>query len=244
MVPGTTVSGEPACLRCSGIPLDLTCRGCGAEAWLARRATCWRCLLNDIVHELLAGPDGVVMPELVPLAEAIVAMPRANSGVTWIRANPKVGQLLRALGSGAVELTHEALDALPRSQTVEYLRGLLVAHDILVPRDRLLATYELWLRDKLEAIGDDEQRRIIERFGRWHHLCRLREHASRAPVEPAPFLSAKQSTTLAIQFVAWLATRGHTLAECTQADIDAWYARGPETRHNVARFLYWCRRSG
>ena len=139
-------------------------------------------------------------------------------------------------------MTHEALDALPRSQTVEYLRGLLVAHDILVPRDRLLATYELWLRDKLEAIGDDEQRRIIERFGRWHHLRRLREHASRAPVEPAPFLSAKQSTTLAIQFVAWLATaRGHTLAECTQADIDAWYARGPETRHNVARFLYWCR---
>ena len=54
-------------------------------------ATCWRCLLNDVVHELLAGPDGVVMPELVPLVEAIVAMPRANSGVTWIRANPKVG---------------------------------------------------------------------------------------------------------------------------------------------------------
>ncbi|MFD6674722.1 hypothetical protein ACFWDA_10155 [Rhodococcus zopfii] len=157
------MDAAPTCLRCSGIPLNLTCTRCGKEAYLAKGATCWRCLLDDLVRDLLSGPDGAVSTSLEPLAVAIAAMPRANSGVTWIRANPRVRELLRSLGDGTVDLTHEALDNLPRSRTVEFIRGLLVANDALPPRDRLLANYERWLQKKLEVIADDDHRRIVER---------------------------------------------------------------------------------
>ncbi len=72
----------PLCVRCGGLPLDLTCDRCGTETWLAKANTCWRCLLDDIVRDLLSGRDGVIRESLEPLATAIVAMPRANSGVT------------------------------------------------------------------------------------------------------------------------------------------------------------------
>lgn len=241
MVPGLDGDHMPLCLRCSGLPLDLTCNRCGTETWLAKANTCWRCLLDDIVRGLLSGPDGVVRESLEPLATAIVAMPRANSGVTWIRANPKVRELLGALGDGSVDPTHDALDALPRTRTVEYLRALMVEHSVLPARDRLLATYEQWLHGKLTTTVDDDSRKIIERFGRWHHLRKLREHAATGPVDTGPFLRAKQSTTVAISFLNWLNERGTTLADCSQHDVDAWYASGPSTRQHAERFLYWAR---
>lgn len=241
MVPGINAAGEPLCLRCSELPLNLTCTRCRAETWLAKGATCWRCLLDDMVRDLLSGPDGVVTEKLELLVSAIVSMPRANSGVTWIRANPRVREMLSAVGEGTVELTHEALDALPGNRSVEFIRALLVANNALPPRDRLLATYGRWLQDKLAAIEDDEQRRIIERFGRWHHLRHLRAQTASGPVETGSFLRAKQSTTVAVQFLTWLVDRGRALSECTQHDIDAWYGSGTSTRQHAERFLYWCR---
>ncbi len=117
----------------------------------------------------------------------------------------------------------------------------MVEHSVLPPRDRLLTTYEQWLRDKLATTVDDDSRKIIERFGRWHHLRKLREHAETGPVGTGPFLRAKQSTTVAISFLNWLNERGTALNECSQHDIDAWYAGGRSTRQHAERFLYWAR---
>ena len=66
----------------------------------------------------------------------------------------------------------------------------------------------------------------------------------RAKGEPVPagaFLNAKQTTTVAIGFLDWLAGRGRRLETATQADLDAWYASGPSTREHVTRFLGWAR---
>lgn len=241
MVPGINQAKQPTCLRCSGLPFDLTCAGCGAETWLAKKATCWRCLLNEIVTDLLSGPDGTIPDELAPLADAICSMRRPNSGVTWIRANPRVKQLLRALGEQTVALNHDAFDQLPRSRTVEYIRELLVHNGILPPRDRNIATFEHWLQNKLDTIDDIEHRRLIERFARWHHLRQLRRQTENGPVADVPMLGAKQSIAVSINFLAWLGGRGRPLAECTQHDIDTWYASGPSTHDRVERFLYWAR---
>jgi hypothetical protein len=41
-------------------------------------------------------------------------------------------------------------------------------------------------------------------------------------------------------FLAWLENRGRTLTECTQADVDAWFASPPISRRLVQPFLRWC----
>jgi hypothetical protein len=54
---------------------------CG-EANLANdNHVCWRCLLSDRINKLLVGPGGAIPECLQPLAQAIVGMPRPNSGV-------------------------------------------------------------------------------------------------------------------------------------------------------------------
>jgi hypothetical protein len=41
--------------------------------------------------------------------------------------------------------------------------------------------------------------------------------------------------------LAWLASRGHQLGECTQHDLDSWFAAGPSTRQHALTFLSWAR---
>ena len=46
---------------------------------------------------------------------------------------------------------------------------------------------------------------------------------------------------MAIAFLAWLDGRGQHLGECTQHDLDQWFATGPTTRRHVVTFLSWAR---
>jgi hypothetical protein len=109
-------------------------------------------------------------------------MPRANSGWIWIRSNPRVPALLRSLADGETPLEHAALDDLPASQTVEYIRELLVNSNILPPRDRHLATFRRWLQTKKDTIASAEHRALIERFTRWDVERKLTHQASQADV--------------------------------------------------------------
>jgi hypothetical protein len=200
---------------------------------MGRGSRCWRCQLRELVTTLLTGPDGAIADRLAPLAEALITMPRPNSGYAWLRSNPRVRELLAHLADGQVELNHQALDGLPGSPTVEYLRGLLIAHGCLPPRDPHLAGYERWLAAKLARIADPAQRQLIDRFARWHLLRRLRRHGRDGAVPTGAFLNAKQSTTMAIGLLAWLDQRGAALATTTQHDLDTWFATGPSTRRHA-----------
>jgi integrase len=240
VLPGRDDAGQPTCRTCSGITINVDCKGCGREDELYNARLCWSCVLAAEVPVLLAGPDGTVSAALQPLSDALAGMRRANSGITWLR-NPAVRDLLTQLAAGALPLTHEALDTLPRSRTVEYIRGLLVEHDALPNRDRRVADFERWLAVRLRDIEDDEQRKVLERFGRWHQLRRLRDQARSAPVTHSAFLTAKQGTTVAGNYLRWLAEADLRLADVTQAHVDGWYAAGPSTRQQVETFLYWAR---
>jgi hypothetical protein len=46
---------------------------------------------------------------------------------------------------------------------------------------------------------------------------------------------------MAIAFLTWLDGRGRHLGECTQHDLDQWFATGPTTRRHVITFLSWAR---
>jgi hypothetical protein len=57
-----------------------------------------------------------IRPELAPLADALLAMDNPLSGLTWL--HPRQGRsgstddLLRRLGRGEIQLTHEAFNGL------------------------------------------------------------------------------------------------------------------------------------
>lgn len=242
VLPGFDDELRPICRSCSGISLNVDCLRCGYEGWLPVGGLCPRCLLSDRVDDLLRSRDGTTLPPLQPMAAAIKTMEHANSGVTWLR-NPVVSGLLRRLSTGEVTLSHEALDALPASRTVQHIRGLLVEHGALPARDEYLATFSRWLHTKLAAIEDPHQRQLVETFATWHHVRNLRAKAQRGAVTPNAFLQAKQSTTLAVEFLTWLKGRGSSVATWTQHDIDAWFGSGPSTRWLAQTFIKWAMRT-
>ena len=145
-------------------------------------------------------------------------------------------------GPGPHPCSHPALDALGADRAVEYLRCLLVRYGVLPPRDRRLADFQRWAAAKLDGIGNAEHRRLLDRFLHWRLLRHLRScSGTAAPLGHGPYQRAKQRLTVAIAFLAWLDGRGRHLGDCTQHDLDQWFATGPTTRRHVITFLSWAR---
>lgn len=238
VLPGRSEDGN-LCRTCSGIRLNVDCVRCGAEEELYSAGRCWRCTLADIVDEVLAGPDGHMHPQLLPLADAIKTMKRANSGITWIR-QPHVDHFLRTLAANPAAITHQGLDQLPRSRTREYVRELLIEHEVLPTRNRYLAEFGDWAAAKKETLSDPAHQGILEQFLRWHQSRRLQSVDTTArAIAYGKFLDAKQTTTVAVLFLNSLTDRGTSLHETRQADLDLFIAAGPQTHRRAETFLRW-----
>jgi hypothetical protein len=161
---------------------------------------------------------------------------RPESIHTWKR-NPKVVDLLRGLGNGSIPLDHSGLDTAPPGHAREHIRELLVHHQLLPHRDPDLARFERWLHQRLDSIDDPAIRRPLEQFATWHHLRRIRRRAD-TDVRGAVHIS-KQEITEVGKFLAWLASQGKTIGDCTQADVDDYLTSGPTTRHAIRTFTVW-----
>lgn len=234
VLPGI-IDDQPACRRCSGIRLNVDCESCGAEDELHSGGRCWSCVLATVVEDLLTDPSrGVMAPELIPLAAALKSMKRANSGITWIQQK-HVTAFLRNLAV-TPEITHESFDGLPDSRTREYVRGLLTEHGVLPRRDELRTRYENWSAQALDRVSSPENRDIIRRYIRWHHLRRMNQMDE---VTRGTFLRAKQQVTVAIDLLNWLTGHGTNLTGLTQTHLDLWQAEGPTTRRIAEHFLKW-----
>jgi len=77
----------------------------------------------------------------------------------------------RRAGRGA------GLDQLPPGRGREYLRELQMVHRIIPARDKYLLAFERWAADRIDAVEDDGDRKLIRRYLRWRHH---RELAARA----------------------------------------------------------------
>lgn len=236
-LPGNA-AGEGLCTQCSDIPAAFRC-GCGREVTAGERGRCWWCVLGDLVDEVLAGPDGAIPRHLRPLAQGLVLMPRPQSGALWLRRSAIARETLQDLAHGRLDCSHATLDGVGADRAVEYLRALLVRHGVLPPRDRRLADFQRWAAAKLDAIAAVEQRRLLERFVEWRLLRHLRSRSATGPLTHGPYQRAKQRLTVAIAFLVWLSARGRHLDECTQHDIDEWFAGGRSTRQHAIAFLSW-----
>lgn len=235
VLPGVSPEG-PTCRSCSGIKLNVDCVRCGREDELYSAGRCWSCTLNDLVDEALIDPStGQVAPELEPLATGLKRMKRANSGLTWLRQD-HVQQFLRELAT--TPTTHEALDQMTPSRTLEHVRALLVEHGALPRRDEYLAAFTKWLESVPSRLTRDRDRDILLRYIRWGNLRKMHQADQ---VDRGTFLRRKQLITNAAVFLNWLAEREVELAELTQGDVDGWIAGGSTTRLHAADFLNWAR---
>ncbi|HQI28384.1 MAG TPA: hypothetical protein PLT20_09905 [Sedimentisphaerales bacterium] len=142
-------------------------------------------------------------------------MKRSNSGLTWIK-QPHVTQFLETIAV-VPAVTHEAMDALPPSRTREFVRGLLVEHGALPHRDRYLAIFGQWAREAEKRVVDPKSRDIVRRYIRWQHLRRMNQMQT---VPHGTFLRSKQTTTVAIDLVNWLADQDVSLVDLQQHHLD------------------------
>jgi hypothetical protein len=238
VLPGRDDEDQPTCRTCSGIRLNVDCVECGAEAELYRGGRCLACELRKEATLLLSA-DRVPSPAITKLIDALAAMPRPNSGLTWIR-QPHIQRMLTQFGQSGRPITHQTLDELKPSRTVEYFRALLIEHKALTPRDRFATEFDRWVATRPNRILDDSVRSVFAQYLRWHQKRRLQKAAAASGVTPrGVFLTAKQTTTVAIGFLNFLAERDRPLPQLNQHDVDEWFGNGPSTRHHATDFLYW-----
>ncbi len=147
LLPGRDGS-QQLCRSCAGIITDLDCHRCGAEGEHHRLGLCTRCTLRDDLNLLLQPGDRSASPQLARLVDVLASVDRPESIHTWKR-NPRVQQLLRALGDGSLTLDHESFDTAPPGLAREHIRQLLVLRGLLPHRDADLARFEAWLARRL-----------------------------------------------------------------------------------------------
>ncbi|MFF0813326.1 hypothetical protein [Streptomyces albogriseolus] len=165
-------------------------------------------------------------------------MERPWGGLTWTN-QPHVQQNLQALARNRAPLTHEGLSQLTPWRSVAYLRDLLMQCGVLPPADRHLLLFQRWLTEKLPTVSDPECRKLLDLFATWHIQRRLRALAGHGPLTSSQTQQARNKLCLAISFLEHLAQRGRSLADCTQADVDTWYAGGYTARRLTHSFLRW-----
>jgi hypothetical protein len=226
--------GARRCATCAGVPGLATCASCGREERPYAHGRCVRCTLEIRARALLGPPDG----PFEPLFQAIVSADRPYSVCNWLRSSGPAS-ILGDLVSGALPLSHDALDALPNRRSADHLRHLLVAADLLPARNDALVALEEWVGRRLEEIDDVERRRQVHAYATWRVLNRARRRAQRDPRAPTATRHAKTCLNTAVCFLEFLYQRERKLSDCTQSDVDDWLADGPPSAHEVRDFLDW-----
>ena len=182
------------------------CASCGEFAFRLTRAggnppTCQPCALRRCVDELLpTGQGGLLTALRTPILAAEPFTTRR-----WLT---KTADVLTALHSGRLPLTHDTLDALPAGPTVAHLRALLVAAGLL-PDDPLRAVdqFDAEMRTLLTDI-DPHDRRVLASWLRWQVLPRLRNVRSRRRDLAAAIRQARTPIRQAIAFTRELTPTG------------------------------------
>lgn len=246
ILPGLCPADAVAiCTSCAAFQPSYACSRCGHEGQLHARRLCTRCTLSDRLTSLLDDGTGRIRPALLPLHKLLVAMDHPRTGLNWLdgrAANPKAAStLLRSLGNGDIELTHEAFHRLQPWRVAAHLRELLMACGLLPPMDKQICLFERWLGEHLAGITDVEHEQVVRRFATWHVLPKLRAGAARRPITPAGRQFAGDQVRHATTFLGWLADRELRLADCRQAEIDTWHVEHKQhDRGAVRAFLTWC----
>lgn len=237
LLPGR-IGDTDVCTDCAGIPKDFHCSRCGREDEPVRVGLCAHCALTDDLTALLDDGTGRIAPALLPIYAALTGQTHARSATVWLITNPDAAALLRDLAQGVRPLEHATFTSHPHPRKVAFLHELFIEHQLLGPMNLDIERFQTWLTAKLSQAVESDARTITQ-YARWVHLNRMRHLAETGSLSKGTILSAKQSTTVALDFLAFLASRATTLDRCEQGDIDQWLADGPTTRSLARGFVRW-----
>lgn len=211
------------------------CGGCDQPGPLTATGHGWRCHPCALADELevLLGSD----QRFVRLRTAILAADNPELVRGWL-ARPTIAGLLTRAAAGEIALDHAVLDDLADTSGIEHLRAVLVAAGLLDDTDRTIERLQAYASPLLEAIADPADRTIVRAWLTWKVLPRLRRRLeqSRSMQHSGP--NARNALLGVTRFLDQLHSAGHTLAACTQADLDTWFAR-PRSGAQVRAFLLW-----
>lgn len=244
LLPGIGPVGQRWCTDCGGGLGDFTCTRCGREGWREHAGVCGRCVLRDRVEEILDDGTGRIRLELMPLAALVLGMKRPRSGIRWL-SRPEPRDILRKIARGDVPLTHEGVHSLAPPKSSLYIRDLMVTAGILPPVDKFMFLFEQWWPAWLDTITDSEHRQVLRPFITWHYLRAFRAKIdARGELGHSSPQSARAQLRSTAAFLTGLASRGRTLPETTQADLDRVFAENPPHLHGtLTPFLIWAMRT-
>lgn len=237
LLPGR-IGDAHICTDCAGIPKDFHCGRCGREDEPVRTGLCAHCALHDDLTLLLDDGTGQIAPALIPLHTAITGQTHARSATIWLTNNPDATTLLRDLARGTQPLEHRTFTSHPHPRKVAFLHELFIEHQLLDPINLDIERFQTWLTAKLSSVPESDARTVTQ-YARWVHLNRMHHLAQSGKLTTGTILSARQSTTVALDFLSFLNDRDTTLSRCTQADIDQWLSDGPTTRSLARGFVRW-----
>lgn len=232
---------HPLCSACTRPDIDWhSCPVCGQPGRI-HKGRCARCAVRQRLHQLLADEAGIISADRESFYQALAATERPATLAAWLDRSA-APQILRDLTRRP--LTHQALDDLPASKTVEHLRSILVATDTLPARDEQLARIDRWITTTLAQETDPDRRHLLHRYAVWHLLRRLRQRTANGQTTHEQYVLLRQHVRAAIGLLDWLSARRLTLAAARQGDLDAWLASGDSTLHREAgHFLRWAKKN-
>jgi hypothetical protein len=231
---GLDSGGERICGPCSGTTLDFRCTACG-EAGIRSGGLCSRCYTANQLRKAFAGPDGDVSAQLKPLVDALSEAKDPRSVAVWLSKSAAACKL-RQLASAGTEITHAALDELPPSPSLNYIREILVRTRILEIRNEPLERIEPWLEQLLLSYPPDHAR-IVHTYALWYLVHRARR--SKRPLGDSGAGRIRIRIRVALEFLEWLDDRGRNLGTMDQADVDRWLAQGGSRCKEIRPFLHW-----
>ena len=202
--------------------------GCTTGAALAARSP------GD---ELLADDTGTIPADRQTLYQALAATKRPATLGAWLDRS-SAPQMLRELAGRAI--THQTLDELPTGKTVEHLRSILIAAQILPTRDEHMTRLEQWVHTAIAERADPDEQHLLRRYALWHMLRRLRQRTRGADTTHNQYVLVRQHLRAAIGFLDWLAAQGISLADARQGNLDEWTTSDNATlRKETGHFLRW-----
>ncbi|TVL86997.1 hypothetical protein CD790_33905 [Streptomyces sp. SAJ15] len=190
-----------------------------------------------------AAPDGT--DQYVHMRVALADCPEPGTVLNWLR-NSRSARLLADLIATGRPLTHADLDATATAsrsgaRVSDYLRGLLIAYQVLPERDELSARITLHL-DRVTTRHPDHAV-LLRSYVRWSLLPRARRHQRlRGGGSKHRIRWAYTRINVAADFLATMAARGLAIGAVTQHQVDAWLAGNPGTRYEVRDFVVWAHR--